>query len=148
MLQGPKRVKFLFGIFPLNRRSSKGDLSLTGFTLLEIMLAVTFFAVSTVSLVTAYNQGVFADLYLDRAAIAVNLAQEAVDQAKSRPYASITVGTVTENPVAGFTSFRRITAVTQTAGINSNYKTITVTVSWYMKGVYQDYQLRTYVADY
>ncbi|MDP2940374.1 MAG: type II secretion system protein [Candidatus Omnitrophota bacterium] len=121
---------------------------ISGFSLLEIMIAVAFFAIAFVSLMDAYNRGVFADIYLDQAAIAVNLAQESIDELRRGTYASITVGTTTENPVAGFTSFRRITAVTQTSGINSNYKTVTITVSWQLKGTWQDYQLRTYIADY
>ncbi len=123
---------------------------ISGFSLLETMIAVVFFAIAFVFLMDAYNRGIFADLYLDRAAIAVNLAQERMEQLKRGSYASITVGTGTENPVTGFTSpaFRRITQVTQTTGINSNYKTITITVSSQMKGRWEDYILTTYIADY
>ncbi len=123
---------------------------ISGFSLLEIMIAVVFFAIAFVFLMDAYNRGVFADLYLDRGAIAVNLAQEKMEELKRGTYASIATGTVTENPVAGFAlpAFRRITQVTQTAGINSNYKAITITASWQMKGRWEDYVLATYIADY
>lgn len=116
---------------------------------MEIMLAVTFFAVAFVSLLDMYNRGVFADIYLDRAATAVNLAQERVEELKAGSYASVATGTVTENPVAGFTNFRRTTAVTLTAANpNSTGKTITVTVSWLMKQNWESFALSTFLADF
>jgi type II secretory pathway pseudopilin PulG len=125
---------------------------ITGFTLLEIMIAVTFFAVAFLSLMDAYNKGVFADIYLDRAAIAVNLAQERMEQYRSGAYAGvIPTGTVTENPVTGFATpaFRRVTTIALTAANpNSTYKTVTVTVSWQMKGTWQDYALISYFDTY
>jgi len=121
---------------------------LSGFTLLEIMIATVFFAVAFVNLMTAYNTGLFADLYLDRGAIAVNLAQESMEELKRRLYGNITVGTTTEAAVTGFAFFQRVTQVTETAGINQPYKTITVTVSWLMKGAMQNYALTTYIARY
>jgi len=117
---------------------------LSGFTLLEIMIATVFFAVAFVNLMTAYNTGLFADLYLDRGAI----AQESMEELKRRLYGNITVGTTTEAAVTGFAFFQRVTQVTETAGINQPYKTITVTVSWLMKGAMQNYALTTYIARY
>ncbi len=122
-----------------------------GFSLLEIMMAVAFFAIAFVSLSDAYNRGIFAEIYLDRAAMGVNLAQEMLDQIKSRSYASILAGTTTEPAVTGFADFRRVTTVVLTPGVNANssFKTITITVSWQLKGTLrEDYQLRTYIADY
>lgn len=127
-----------------------------GFTLLEAMIAMVFFATAFVFLMNSYNMGVFADVYLDRGIIAVNLAQERMEELKRGTYASIAVGTTTENPVSGFSTprFRRITQVTEFPGARSNYKRITVTVSWLMKGdiatptAWQDYALATYISDY
>jgi len=120
-----------------------------GFSLLEIMIAIAFFAIAIISLMGAYSHGIFADLYLDRGAIAVNLAQERLEGLKRGNYASIAVGTVTENPVIGFRLFRRRTRVTEAAANpNSRYKTVAITVSWLMKGIWQNYNLTTYIANY
>ena len=120
-----------------------------GFSLLELVLAMAFFAIAFPSLMDAYNRGVFADLYVDRGAIAVNLAQERVEELKRGTYASVVPGTVTENPVAGFAPFQRVSQVAVNgANPNTTYKTVTVTVTWFMKNVAQTYVLTTYIANY
>lgn len=128
-----------------------------GFTLLETMAGIIFFVIAFSALMDSYNQGVFAGFYLDRMAVAVNLAQEKIEELRRGTYASVVAGTTTDNPVSGFAVFRRRTIVTLVAANpNSTYKLITVTVSWLSKGStsavwgagYHDFALSTYLADY
>jgi|GEM_PF-1923223 len=128
-----------------------------GFTLLETMAGILFFAVAFSALMDSYNQGFFAGQYLDRMAIGINLAQEKIDELRRGTYASVAAGTTSDIPVTGFAQFRRRTTVTLVpANPNSTYKVINVVVSWFSKGStstawgsnYQDFSLTTYLADY
>ncbi|MFH0876728.1 MAG: type II secretion system protein [Candidatus Omnitrophota bacterium] len=119
-----------------------------GFTLLEIMLAVTFFAVAFVSLMEVYNTGMVADLYLDRSAIAVNLAQEKMEELKRGSYVALAPGTTIEASVSAFPFFSRNTQINLIGGTAMAYKVATVSVFWTMSGARQNYTLTTFVSDY
>lgn len=130
-----------------------------GFTMLEIMAAMIFFAVAVPYLLDAYNKGMYANLYLDRAAIAINFAQERIEQIKRMSYpniATMPLETFTWPSPGSSVSWRRTTTVSTTAANpNTTYKTVTVTVAWLMKTrlgapsyTEHTYSLVTYIADY
>lgn len=118
------------------------------FTLLEIMLAVTFFAVAFISLMEVYNTGMVADLYLDRSAIAVNLAQEKMEELKRGTYAALVPGTAEETSVSAFPFFSRTTQINLITGTAAAYKVATVSVFWTMSGARQNYTLTTFISNY
>lgn len=132
---------------PNNQRHLHHD-SRAAFTLLELMLAVTFFAIAFISLMEVYNTGMVADLYLDRSAIAVNLAQEKMEGLKRGSYAALAPGTTSEASVSEFPFFSRTTQIDLITGAAAAYKVATVTVFWTMRGARQNYTLTTFISNY
>ena len=114
-----------------------------GFTLLEVMLAILLLGTGFAVLLQVVSTGLSASGVNENEIIAVNLAQEKIEELKNTLYASITDETP---PVAvtGFPAFTREVLVTTP---QANLKEITVKVYWYVKSTQTNLTMVTYVSD-
>ena len=99
-----------------------------GFTLLELLLAVTLLAVGTVGVMTLMHQGQMGTAEGESVLTATYLAQRRLEELKNVSYASVAneARTSVSDP-AGYTRFDREVTVTTPY---TNLKQIVVTVYW------------------
>lgn len=112
-----------------------------GYLLLELLVALTLLAVLSVPL---FNMlGLAHDIYLraGRETVALNLAREAMERARSEGYGA--AGYV-EEEVEGFSGFRREVEVEELPGLQ--LKKITVTVNWHWREREETFRLAGYLA--
>jgi len=103
----------------------------SGFTLLEVMIAVVIFGVAALALAQYQSYQVQKRVVAKRYSQAVNFAEQKVEDLRNAVYYdSIVAGTTTENSINGDSDFRRITTVTA----YTYYKTVTVEVQWKTPG--------------
>ena len=102
-----------------------------GFTLTEVILAMSILLVVIVSLITMTGKTVHITALSDREQAAIQLATDRTDQVRSDPsYASLdTAYGKTETSLPSFPGFTRVTVVTRTTTSGNDYKKFTVTVS-------------------
>ena len=102
-----------------------------GFTLTEVLLAMTILLVVIVSLVTLTGKTVHITALSDREQAAIQLVTDHTDQLRSDPsYASLdTAYAKTETTLPSFPGFQRVTVVTRTTTSGNDYKKFTVTVT-------------------
>lgn len=103
-----------------------------GFTLFEILLALVLFSVGMMALLRVLSSGIYADTHLDSHIVAMNLAQEKLEQLRDSDYSFLQ----SEDRNAGKASlgsfgdiFEREVLVSPVA---SDLKQITVNVFWRM----------------
>ena len=77
-------------------RLPKGNLSLTGFTLLEMLITIVLLTAGVVALMRILSLGIFADTDVENVTIALNLANEKMEEVKNLSY-----GNITDNPSDG-----------------------------------------------
>ncbi len=121
--------------------------SLTGFTLLEILLAILVLVIGISSLVTIFSTGIFSNQDAENTIIAINLATEKIDELKNTEFADIT--SEAETPVLGFPTFTRsVSVVTTPPNPTSSLKTVTVNIDWQVKSQAQSHSITTLFADF
>ena len=113
-----------------------------GFTLLEVLISIVILTIGVVSIIWAFNTGMFASTDIENVDLALNLAQERMEYIKDTGYAF--TGD-TKASVSGFSAFQRQATVTM---LQPNLKQIDVTVYWQMKGSETSITLTTYIANY
>jgi len=87
---------------------------------------------------------IFADSDLEYSLIALNLANEKLEELKDSDYSLVT--SVTESSIPGFSWVDdRIVTATE---ISTDLKDVQVEVQWTQKGGQQSVNLRTYIANY
>lgn len=106
-----------------------------GFTLLEILGAVTLLAVSLIPIMLIFYSGTFNTTATTYRNIAADFAQQKIEVIRNMSYDNITTANLpSDNPESGDRSFTRtVTIVSSPSEIpsaNADIKKITVTVSW------------------
>ncbi|MCQ9206421.1 MAG: prepilin-type N-terminal cleavage/methylation domain-containing protein [Omnitrophica bacterium] len=127
----------------ISKRSTNDERRTTndGFTLLEVMIAIVLFGVGIVAVVSLLSSGMAGALDAENTAIAVNLAQERMEEIRNLTYANIV--NEAKAVVTGFSVFQREVVVTEP---ETNLKQVTVTVYWTHKGGEAEVPLVSYVA--
>ncbi|MBI4435988.1 MAG: hypothetical protein HY590_01020 [Candidatus Omnitrophica bacterium] len=108
--------------------------SLTGFTLIELILAIILFAGATVPLLLALNQGLFATTYSEHRQIAVGLALNELEDVERDAGQNCgrwdRVRNAAKAPIADFPTFQRQIVVSNPPGTDTNLKEVRVIVYW------------------
>jgi len=100
-----------------------------GFTLLEVIIAVTILAVGLLGMAALQATAIRGNAFGIRNTEAVALIEDRIEDYKSTPYASIAEGTVTETGVGTFGMFTRTSTIQEHVPVTDT-KTISVQVSW------------------
>ncbi len=121
-----------------------------GFTLLEVLVAASLFAIVLLVMPNLLLSTIQADLRARDVTTAMNLAQDELEKLRSEPYAAVTTGVdpspLNENGSAGgaLAMFRREWSVS--AGPAAGTKEVAVTIDWMHLGS-QHVELRTIIAE-
>lgn len=113
-----------------------------GFTLIEVMLAIVFFAVATVAALQLFRDSQAAVAEGESVVIATGLAQGRLEELRNTSYGRLAseANAAVADP-AGFARFSREVVVTTPY---TNLKQIAVTVSWAAPGGAASVSLQTY----
>lgn len=129
-----------------------------GFTLLELLIAIVLIVGGTLALMRMMSVGIFADATLENRLIALNLANEKLEELKDDGYSHANLDPAsspfTEASLSGFdfVDQRQYTVGYVDANLNSStsgtgLKYIQGTVQWTQKGA-QEVEVGTLIADY
>ena len=128
-----------------------------GFTLIELLIAIILIAGGLMVLMDVISIAIFADSDLEYSLIALNLANEKLEELKDDGYshANLNTGTHTESSISGFdfVDQRQWTVGYIDANLDSSVsdtglKDVTVEVQWTQKGGTQSVAVETIIADY
>lgn len=113
-----------------------------GFTLLEVLITIIIVTVGFTVLLQAVSTGLFAGGDNENMLVAVNLANEKMDELRNRTYSNVI--NETKAAVSGFPAFSRevVTSVIQTG-----LKQVSVNVYWFVKSAELNLSLVSYVSD-
>lgn len=115
-----------------------------GFTLIELLIAIVLAAGGLMVLMQLMGVAIFADSDLESSLIALNLANEKLEELKDSDYSSVT--STTEGSISGFSWLDdRVVTVSE---VDTDLKDVQVEVRWTQKGGQQSIQLRTYITNY
>lgn len=120
----------------------QGIPSRKGFTLLEVLLTIILMVTGFIVLLQAVSIGLFAGGENETELVAVNLAQEKMEELRNKSYPDI--ANETKAVVSGFPAFQREVSVT---ALQSGLKQVNVTVYWFAKSDELNTSLVTYVSD-
>jgi len=116
-----------------------------GVTLLELVIALVLLTIGSTSLMHVMSMGMFADSNLGQSVMAMNLANEKMEEIKNTAFASISSSSESGSSI-GFSVFdSRVVTVTDT---ETDLKDVKVEVQWTPKGGQQSVAVETYIADY
>ena len=113
-----------------------------GFSLLEVLVAIVIFTIGVTALMQALSAGIFATSDVEDVRLALNIAQDKMEEINNTSFASIADSGPT--PDSNFTKF----SVTVAAATGNNPMQVDVTVSWNVKGKTANVALTTLVANY
>lgn len=116
--------------------------SLTGFTLLEVLIATVILTVGIIAIMWAFNSGMYASTDIENVDLALNIGQAKMEEIKNSSFASLTDSGPTPDP-----NFSRF-SVTVNVSEGQNPMQVDVTVSWPVKAGEANIGLITLVADY
>lgn len=120
-------------------------LTKNGVTLIELIVALVLLTGGSTVLIHMLSVGMFADSNVEQSIIAVNLANEKMEEIRNTAFASISASTETGSSI-GFSVFdNRVVTVTST---QADLKDVKVEMQWTQKGGQQSVAVETYVADY
>ena len=114
----------------------------SGFTLLEVLVAVILLAAGFIAILEATSTGFFSAAENENDLVATNLAQEKIEEERNRSFANV-INEV-KAPVSGFTAFQREVQVTTP---QANLKQVTVIVYWNSKSTELNVSLVTNVSN-
>lgn len=121
-------------------------LTKTGFTLLEMLLAMVLFAVGTLAAMELIQRGQAGFGAGENVLIATHLAQQRLEELRNTTYSSLAdASKASITDPSGFTRFSREVDVTQLD--SDTLRQIDVTVSWPAAGGTADVTLQTYRSD-
>ena len=112
-----------------------------GFTLLEVLIVIVLFGVGVIAVISLFSSGMAGALDSENTTIAVNLAQERMEEIRNLAYGSVV--NEDKEAVDGFPVFQREVMVTEP---ETNLKEVTVKVYWTYKGGETEVPLVSYVA--
>ncbi len=118
----------------------------SGFTLLEILIALIIFTLGIVVVAGLFSTGLINSLDTENTTIAMNLAQRRMEEIRNLGFANI--ADEAKADVTGFAGFQREVEVDDPPGdpTTDDLKEITVTVYWIYKGEEVDVSLATYIS--
>jgi prepilin-type N-terminal cleavage/methylation domain-containing protein len=115
-----------------------------GFTLIELLIAVILAASGLMVLMQLLGVAIFADSNLEYSLIALNLANEKLEELKDSDYSTVTSAAESSIPGFGWVDDRIVTV----SEVDTGLKDVQVEVRWTQKGGQQSVNLRTYIANY
>jgi prepilin-type N-terminal cleavage/methylation domain-containing protein len=148
--------KFLYNIYLLCYNSLKmnfilslfdGGSSKAGFTLLEMVLVLAVLSLGFIPLVNMFSDGMVASKDATNNAVAVQLAQQKMEQVKGLSYANIESSSESFGQIPGYGSFQRTVTASTAEGL-VNLLNIEVRVDWYSGKVLNNYTLSTLITNY
>lgn len=118
----------------------------SGFTLLEVLIALILFTVGVIAVAGFFSSGLFASSDAENTAIAMNLAQRRMEEIKNFTFANVV--DEAKAAVSGFTGFEREVTVSDPSGAPTiaDLKDVTVTVYWDVKADEVSVSLRTLIS--
>lgn len=116
-----------------------------GFTLLEVLLTIILITAGFTALMQAFSAGIFTSADNENELIAMNLAQEKMEDLRNRSYANVT--NEAKAPVAGFSAFEREVSISTAPPLPAGLKQVTTTVSWNAGSGQVSVILVTYISD-
>lgn len=126
---------------------TKKEQKAAGFTLIELLISIVLIAVGLVTLMGIMSVAIYADTNIEYRLIALNLANEKMEELKDTAFGSISAGTETGSTI-GF-DWVDLRAVSVAEPYEPNLlKDITVTVQWTKKGSTQSVAIKTYISNY
>lgn len=118
-----------------------------GFTLIELLIAIVLIVTGLVTLMGTMSVGIYADASLESSFIALNLANEKMEELKDTAFGSISTGTETGSSIGFDWLDQRVVSIDEPYGPNL-LKDVTVTVQWTQKGSTQSVAVETLIAEY
>lgn len=118
----------------------------SGFTLLEVLIAIVIFTVGVVVVVGLFASGLVSSADAENTTIAMNLAQGKMEEIRNLAFADDP--TEPKADITGFSGFQREVEV-DAPGVDpdiSDLKHVTVTVYWTFKGDEISVPLETYIS--
>ena len=101
-----------------------------GISLLEVMIALTILGTSLIGMAEYGRRYARANANSSMLNNALDLASARVERVKAeRNYTSMDTLAGTENSIAGYTSYKRVTTILRTLNTQYDYKTVTITVT-------------------
>jgi len=128
-----------------------------GFTLIELLIAIILTAGGLMVLMQLMSVAIFADSDLEYSLIALNLANEKLEELKGDGYshANLNTGTHTESSISGFDFVDQrqwtvdyVDANLSTSVSDTGLKDVIVEVQWTQKGGTQSVAVETLIGDY
>lgn len=122
----PLEIRFRNGVYPVR------GLPLTGFTLLELMIAIILFAGAMVPLLMALNQGLFTSAYSEHRQLANRLALNEMEDRERRAASDWDSldNQLSRRPIPGFPGFEREVFISNPPGTDSHLREVRVVVYW------------------
>lgn len=120
----------------------RGRNSLTGLTLLEVLIAAVIFTIGVTAIIWALNSGIYAAGGIENVDLALNIAQAKMEEIKNTAF-----GNLTDSGPAADANFPRFSTTVNVAE-GQNPMQADVTVAWPVKGGSTSVTLTTLVANY
>lgn len=117
----------------------------SGFTLIEVMIAILLLVGGIAATTFAMARGIFATTDTENLQQAVALSQERMENLRGTAFGSI--ASEAKAAVSGWTGFSRDVVVSQPAGTNTDFKQVVVTVYWNTIDTEISTSLTSYVAN-
>ena len=123
----------------------------SGFTIVEFLISVLLLTVALFGLLTTLNLAMSTNMETKMRNDATMLADEYISRARTVDYASLNTitGVVTRDVLVGVATVRYTvdTKVAQIGGVDAKTSSVSVDVSWPVKGVVKHHMITTSVSD-